>query len=56
MLPLHQLNDELNRERLAHFQGQRPARQLLALQRATRRAQRRVRRAIRHALRPGAPA
>ena len=51
MLSLHQLADELNRERLAHAEGQRPARQLLAVRRATRRAQRRARNAVRHALR-----
>jgi hypothetical protein len=52
MRPLHQLARELHRERLAHAEGQRPARQLLAVRRATRRAGRRFRNAVRHALRP----
>jgi len=47
----HLLADELNRERLAHAEGQRLARQFLAARRATRRAHRRVRNAVRHALR-----
>ena len=41
MLPLHQLADQLNRERLTHFQDRRLARRLRALRRAIRRAQRR---------------
>ena len=51
MQSLHQLADELNRERLAHAESQRPARQLLAVRRTTRRAQRHVRNAARRALR-----
>jgi hypothetical protein len=41
MLPLHQLADQLNRERLTHFQDRRLARRLRALRRAIRRAHRR---------------
>jgi uncharacterized protein YciW len=52
MPPRHQLADQHYRERLAHAEGQRPARQFLAARRATRRAQRRLRNAVRHALRP----
>jgi len=54
MQPLHQLTNELNRERLAHAESRRPARQLQALRRATRHAQRRIRHTIRHALRQSA--
>jgi hypothetical protein len=55
MLSIHQLANELNRERLAHAEHQRPVRQHLAGRRAARhaaRAQRRKRRrAARKALR-----
>ncbi len=40
MHPLSQLANELNRERLAHAEQQRPARRLLAFRRASRRAER----------------
>jgi hypothetical protein len=54
MYQLIQLAHDLQRERLAHAEAQRPAQHLLALARATRRAERaerRLRRATRHAWR-----
>lgn len=54
MQPLHQLANELNRERLAHAGQRRPARWHLAFRRASRRADRAERRmgsAVRKALR-----
>jgi hypothetical protein len=55
MPSLHQLANELNRERLAHAEQQRPARRHLALRRASRQADRtqrsKRRRALRKALR-----
>ena len=40
MQPLHQLVNELYRERLAHAEEQRPARQQLAFHKASRHADR----------------
>jgi hypothetical protein len=51
MQSLHQLANELNRERLAHAERQRPARQRLAARRASRHADRAQRRARRRAAR-----
>lgn len=55
MQSFHQLANELNRERLAHAEQQRPARRQLALLRASRQAgrvERRMRKAVRKVLRP----
>jgi hypothetical protein len=51
MQSLHQLASELNRDRQAHAEQQRPARQHLAHHRAARQADRAQRRARRRALR-----
>jgi hypothetical protein len=52
--PLHQLANELNRERLAHAEQRRPSRRHIAFRKASRRAdraERRMRKAVRKALR-----
>ena len=51
MQSLYQLVSELNRERLAHAEQQRPARQWLAARRASRHTDRAQRRARRRAAR-----
>jgi hypothetical protein len=51
MHSLHQLSDELHRERLAYAAQQRPARRLVAYRNAARRAERRLRTAARQAMR-----
>ena len=60
MRPLHQLVNELYRERLAHAEEQRPARQQLAFHKASRHADRvllsKRRRAFRKILRRRAEA